>query len=183
MEVCILKFDGANTADDALKQVADAQADRNPWLHEVGVVRRPLLGRISVRATFADDQATEVREGDIRSAVAEAGSMTGYLVGSLVGPLHAELAATEGGTRGGAVGKALEKKLAFIDEIKSRLPRDSSALVLVATPAVNDRMVELFATWSPAVTRKDVAQEVERRLETFRQKTLQDLSAQAAAAH
>ncbi len=183
MEACILKFDGANTADDALKKVADAKADRNPWLHEVGVVKRPLLGRISIRATFADDKATEVREGDIRSAVAEAGSMTGYLVGSLVGPLHAEFAATQGGARGKGVGKTLEKMLAPFDEIKRDLPRDSSALVLVATPAVNDRMVELFATWSPKVIRKDVEQEVERRLETFRQKTLQDLSAQAGAPH
>ncbi len=182
MEICILKFDGSSTADDALKQVANAEADRNPWLHEVGVVKRPLLGRISIRATFADDRTAEVREGDIRSAVAEAGSMTGYLVGSLVGPLHAELAATEGGSRGGAVGKALEKMLAPTEEIKRDLRRDSSALVLVATPAVNDRMVELFGAWSPEVVRKDVAQEVERRLETFRQKTLQDLSG-AAATH
>jgi uncharacterized membrane protein len=183
MELCVLKFDGASTADDALKQIANAEADRNPWLHEVGVVKRPLLGRISIRATFADDQAAEVREGDVRSAVAEAGSMTGYLVGSLAGPLHAEFAATEGEVRGKSIGKALEKMLAPFEEIKSRLPRDSSALVLVATPAVNDRMVELFAGWSPEVIRKDVVQEVERRLETFRQKTLQDLSAQAAAAH
>jgi uncharacterized membrane protein len=183
MEVCILKFDGSNTADDALKQVANAEADRNRWLHEVGVVKRPLLGRISIRVTFADDQTAEVREGDIRSAVAEAGSMTGYLVGSLVGPLHAELAASESGGRARAVGKAVEKMLAPFEEIKSRLPRDSSALVLVATPAINDRMVALFAAWSPEVIRKDVEQEVERRLEAFRQKTIQDLSAQAAAHH
>jgi hypothetical protein len=52
-------------------------------LHEVGVIKRPLLGRISIRATFADDQSAEVREGDVRSAIAEAGSMTGYLVGSV----------------------------------------------------------------------------------------------------
>jgi hypothetical protein len=53
MELCILKFDGSNTADDALKQVADAEADRSPWLHEVGVVKRPLLGRISIRTAQA----------------------------------------------------------------------------------------------------------------------------------
>ncbi len=181
MEVCILKFDGSSTADDAVKQIANAEGDRNPWLHEVGVVKRPLLGRISIRATFADDRTAELREGDIRSAVAEDGSMTGYLVGSLVGPLHAEMAATEGAARGRAVGKSLEKALAPFDEIKRNLRRDSSALVLVATPAVNDRMVELFAAWSPEVIRKDVAQEMERRLENFRQKTLQDLS--AAATH
>jgi uncharacterized membrane protein len=183
MEVCVLKFDGVHAADDALKEVAATESDQNPWLHEVGVVKRPLLGRISIRATFADDQTAEVREGDVKSAVAEAGSMTGYLVGSLVGPLHAELAATEGSARGGAVGRALEKMLAPFEEIKSRLRRDSSALVLVASPAVNDRMVALFASWSPEVVRKDVMREMEQRLETFRQRTLQDLSAQTAAPH
>src|SRR5271165_1443022 len=99
MEVCILKFKGADDADDALREVAGAQADRNPWLHEVGVVRRPLVGRISIRATFADDQSTEVRTGDIASKVSDAGAMTGYLMGSLVGPLHADMAAMQGAMR------------------------------------------------------------------------------------
>src|SRR6266496_3136397 len=99
MEICILKFSGTHDADDALNQVVNAEADRHPWMHEVGVVRRPLVGRISIRATFADDQATEVRQGDLASEITDVGSMTGYLIGSLVGPLHAEMAALEGAAR------------------------------------------------------------------------------------
>jgi len=179
MEVCILKFGSADGADDALKQVINAEGDRNPWLYDVGVVRRPLLGRMSIRATFADEPPA--KEGDVKAKFADAGAMTGYLVGSLAGPLHADLASLEGRGQGAGVGKAVEKQLLRIDEIKRNVPRDSSALVLVAPPEVNDRMVQLFTSYSPEVIRKDVAQEVVGRLETFRQKTLQDIAQQAAA--
>jgi len=180
MEVCILKFGSADGADDALKEVVNAQGDRNPWLYDVGVVRRPLLGRMSIRATFTDEPPA-VREGDVKAKFADAGAMTGYLVGSLAGPLHADLAAIEGRGQGAGVGKAVEKQLLRTDEIKRNIPRDSSALVLVAPSEVNDRMVQLFASYSPEVIRKDVAQEIEQRLEAFRQKTLQDIAQQAAA--
>jgi len=180
MEVCILKFGSADGADDALKEVVNAQGDRNPWLYDVGVVRRPLLGRMSIRATFTDEPPA-LREGDVKAKFADAGSMTGYLVGSLAGPLHADLAAIEGRGQGAGVGKAVEKQLLRTDEIKRNIPRDSSALVLVAPSEVNDRMVQLFASYSPEVIRKDVAQEIEQRLEAFRQKTLQDIAQQAGA--
>ena len=180
MEVCVLKFGSADGADDALKTVINAEGDRNPWLYDVGVVRRPLLGKMSIRATYADE-APKLKEGDVKAKFADAGAMTGYLVGSLAGPLHADIAAMEGRGQGAGVGKAVEKVLARTDEIKRNLPRDSSALVLVAPAEVNDRMVQLFTAYSPEVIRKDVAQEIEQRLEAFRQKTLQDIAQQATA--
>jgi uncharacterized membrane protein len=183
MEVCILKFDGTDDADDALKEVVDAQADRNAWLHEVGVVKRPLLGRISIRATFTDDQATEVRQGELAAKIADAGGMTGYLIGSLVGPLHADMAMMEGELRAQRAGKTVEDKLLRTDDIKSVLPRGSSALVLIAAPAINDQLVELFEAWSPEVIRRDVAQEVQKRLESFERKTQKDIAEQRAAAN
>src|SRR5262249_41177509 len=132
MEICILKFAETDDADTALKEVIDANADRYPWLHEAGVVKRPLLGRISIRATFTDDQAIEIKQGDLSSAAADAGAMTGYLVGSLVGPLHAEMAALEAGGRASSATKTLEGKLMRVDDIKEILPRGSSAIVLIA---------------------------------------------------
>jgi len=180
MEVCILKFSSADGADDALKEVVNAEGDRNPWLYDVGVVRRPLLGKMSIRATYADE-APKLKEGDVKAKFADAGAMTGYLVGSLAGPLHADIAAMEGRGQGAGVGKAVEKVFARTDEIKKNFPRDSSALLLVAPPEVNDRMVQMFTAYSPEVIRRDVAQEVVQRLETFQQKTLQDIAQQATA--
>jgi len=167
MEICILRFSCKNEAEDMLKEVTDANAGRYPWLHQVGVVKRPLLGKISITATYDDDQPTEIRQGDIASRVEDAGALTGYLIGSLVGPLHAEMAALEGGMRGGSAGDALEGKLMKIDDIKRVLPRDSSALVLIATPEINDQFVQLFEDGTLQVIRRDVSEEVERRLHDF----------------
>jgi uncharacterized membrane protein len=169
MEVCILKFSGTSDADSALKDVVDGQADRHPWLHDVGVVSRPLLGKISISATY-DDEAAEIEQGELASTVESAGAMTGYLIGSLVGPLHAEMAALEAASQARSLGDALEDKLLHVDEIKQILPRGSSALVLVATPDINDAFVEMFDLWSPAVVRRDVAEEVEERLHTLGQR-------------
>ena|SRR5450432_445177 len=108
--------------------------------------------------------------------------MTGYLVGSLVGPLHADMAMMEGELRAQRAGKTLEKQLLRTDEVKSALPRGSSALVLIAAPEINDQLVSLFGKWSPEVIRRDVAQEVQKRLETFERKTQQDIAQQRAAA-
>jgi uncharacterized membrane protein len=173
MEICILKFSGTHDADKALEEIVNAHADRHPWLHEVGVVRRPLLGKISIRATFADDdQPTEIRQGDLAANTMDAGTMTGYLIGSLVGPLHADMAALEGTERARSAANALENKLMFIDDIKRVLPRGSSALVLVATPDVNDQLVSLFESRAPEVTRRDLSEEVEQRLHTLESKVL-----------
>ena len=126
-----------------------------------------------------------MKQGDLSSKTADAGTMTGYLMGGLVGPLHADWAAMEGAIRGAQAGKALENQLLRIDDVKSVLPRGSSALVLIATPDTNDQMTRLFAKWSPEVIRRDVAQEVQQRLETFQSKVRQDMAQkrQQAATH
>jgi uncharacterized membrane protein len=170
MEICILKFSGTHDAEMALNEVVDAQADRKPWLHQIGVVRRPLIGKISISATYDDDQTVEVKQGDFASTAMDAGAMTGYFIGSLVGPLHADMAALEGSLRAEAAAGALEDKLMRVDDIKQVLPRGSSALVLIATPEINDQMVEMFAPYAPQVVRRDVAEEVEQRLRTFEQR-------------
>jgi uncharacterized membrane protein len=169
MELCILKFSGTHDADRTFQEILGAEADRHPWLHEVGVVRRPLIGRISISATYEDDP-TEVKQGEVASDVENAGAMTGYLIGSLVGPLHAEMAALEGSIRARGLGDALEDKLLHVDDIKQVLPRGSSALVLVASPEINDQLVEMLAPWSPEVIRRDVAEEVARRLHVLEER-------------
>ena len=85
MEIGILKFDGSHAAEEALKQVIDAQADRNPWLHEVGMVSRPLIGRLRIAASFPEGETKTYRESDMADAVANMGGFTGYFVSALAG--------------------------------------------------------------------------------------------------
>jgi uncharacterized membrane protein len=162
MEITILKFSGTKDAEEALRSAIDAEGNRRPWLQEVGVVTRPTIGRITIRATYAD---APVKEGDIASKVADAGGMTGYFIGSILGPMHADSAALTGEMRASSLGKALEKEILHTEAIKKALPRGSSALVLVATPQVDDEFVALFKDRNPEVIRRDLEQEVEKRLQ------------------
>jgi len=178
MEVCVLKFKGTDLADEALNRVASAQATPTTFLHEVAVVKRPLVGRISIRATFGDEEVGEIKQGDIAAQLKEAGAWTGYLVGSLGGPLHAQMSKLEAKRIVAPAAKELENDLMRIDDIKRLLPRGSSALVLVAAPDNVTRMVELFGTWKPEVIRREISREVEMRLEELDRLT----QASAAAA-
>jgi uncharacterized membrane protein len=170
MEVCILTFTDTHYADDALEKALDVVGGQLPWLHEVGVVKRPLIGKISIRATFDDDKPTELKQGDLASQAADTGALTGYLIGSLVGPLHADMAAMEGEQRARAAAKRAENELMFVDEIKQALPRGTSALVLVAPKEINDDFVALFSDYTIEIDRRDLAEEIEQRLHKFADK-------------
>ena len=92
MEIGILVFDGTHAAEDALKEVFDAEADRRPWLHEVGVVSRPMLGRLTIRASYPENKEAVYREGDIARKDGDTAAYTGYLLGALAGPFFSEAA-------------------------------------------------------------------------------------------
>src|SRR5271170_5904125 len=109
MEVCILKFKKADQAEEALTKLVNEKGDKEPWLHELGVIKRPLVGGISIRATF--DEAPEIREGDIASQIENAGKWTGYLVGSLAGPMRARIMELKFKKKVSPVAKEVEKLL------------------------------------------------------------------------
>src|SRR5262245_38921123 len=187
MELCILKFDGSRGAQDALQEVSDAEADRNPWLHEVGVVARPLVGRVRISATFPDGKSQTFHEGDLSDAIADLGAYTGYFISALAGPLATMGGTLRGESAGGAVGGEAEQRLLHVDEIKKALPRDSSALALIAYEKTCDTMVELFQSYEPKVIRRDVADELSQRLQTVHQglvqRILQSRTGGAPATH
>jgi uncharacterized membrane protein len=177
MEIGILKFDGSHTAEDALKEITDAQADRNPWLHEVGVVARPLIGRLRIAASFPEGKKT-YRESDVASALADVGAYTGYFVSVLAAPLGAMFASVDAAMAAGERGSALEERLFHIDEIKQQLPRDSSALVLIASSATIDSLVGLFKSYSPKVIRRAADDELRQRIEAVHRRVAEELAAQ-----
>jgi hypothetical protein len=182
IEMGILKLDGSHAADHALAEVIDAQADRNPWLHEIGVVARPLVGRLRISASFLEGKKT-FRESDLANIVADAGALTGYFVSTLAGPLGSMFATVDTALEAGERGGELEERLFHIDEIKEQLPRDSSALVLIAGPQTIDKMVALFASYKPKVIRRDVANELLQRLDALHRRVVEEVAEGAPATH
>ncbi|HUM13112.1 MAG TPA: hypothetical protein VLT82_19345 [Myxococcaceae bacterium] len=109
MEVCILKLDGSHTAEDALKEQVDAQGDRNPWLYDVGMIARPLIGRVRIGATFPDGSSETFREGELTKAVGDLGAHTGYYLTQLIGLHETRIgAAVRGSSAGKSLGSAME---------------------------------------------------------------------------
>jgi hypothetical protein len=178
MEIGILKFIGSHTAEDALKEVIDAQADRNPWLHEIGMVSRPLIGRLRIAASFPEGTKT-YRESDLADKAADLGAYTSYLVSALTGPIGSMIATVDAALAAGERGSELEERVFHLDEIKQQLPRDSSALLLVASPDKIDAMVELFESYEPKVVRRDAGDELRQRLEALHNRVVQQIAAQA----
>jgi hypothetical protein len=187
MELCILRFEGSRGAEDALKDVSDSEADRNPWLHEVAVVARPLIGRVRIGVTFPDGKSSTFHEGDLADAVSSMGAYTGYYISALAGPLTSMFRTVAVADAGETMGSEAEQRLFHLDEIKKALPRDSSALALIADPDICDTMVDLFSSYEPKVIRRDVEDQLQRRLEGLHRRVAQDiLQAQtrgAPAAH
>jgi uncharacterized membrane protein len=175
MKIGILKFDGSHTAEDALQEVIDAQADENPWLHEIGIISRPLVGRLRISASFPEGKKT-YRESDLTSAIADMGAYTGLFVSAFAGPFASVFAPVDSALAAGEKGKELEKKLLHLDELKKQLPRDSSALVLLASLDTIDKMVELFQSYDPKVIRRDVADELRQRLQALHRHVLEDVA-------
>jgi uncharacterized membrane protein len=173
MEICILKFEGSREAQDALSAVIDSQGDRNPWLSDVGVIARPLVGRVRIGATFPDGKSKTLHEGDLADAVSDLGAYTGYFLSALAGPLGSMIGSVHAAMLAGAQGGELESKLFHLDELKKALPRDSSALVLIAQPEVCDQLVELFNEYEPKVIRRNVADELKQRLQALHERLAQ----------
>jgi hypothetical protein len=172
MELCILKFDGNYAADDALSAQLNALGDNNPWLYDVGVISRPLIGRVRIGASFPDGNSTTFREGDLAKAGADVGGHTGYYLAQLMSESKIK-GRVKGRSAGKAAGSELENQLFHIDAIKQALPRDSSALVLIADSKLCDTMVDTFKDYEPAVVRRNVGDELRARLQSVADEVVQ----------
>ncbi|HSY38232.1 MAG TPA: hypothetical protein VLA79_01855 [Polyangia bacterium] len=168
MEMCILGFKGSQAADDAYAEVLELDGENNRWLLEVGAIARPRVGRVRVGVTFPDGESTTFHEGDLAKAASELGGLTGYYVSALAGPFGSMFAAGEGEGAGRLLGSDGEQRLFHLDDVKKALPRDSSALVLIANEETCDALVTMFEPSRPAVViRAAVEPELRARLEAL----------------
>ena len=183
MQLCILGFDGSHSADDALGEVQEAKAATNRWLLEVGTIARPLVGRVRVRITLPDGESKTFHEGDFNKAAADLGGLTGYYVSALAGPFGSMSAALDVASAARSYGSAAEQRLFHLDDVKKALPRDSSALVLIASDATCDLLVTMFSSYTAKVIRSQVEPELRARLEALEDRvTQQSAQGQGASA-
>lgn len=180
MQICILGFEGSHAADDAYVEVLELEGQDNRWLLEVGVIARPRVGRLRVGVTFPDGETATLHEGDLAKAGADLGRLTGYYVSALAGPFGSSMfAVAEGASARRSLGSEADRRLFHMGDLETALPRDSSALVLVAEDDACDALVRMFAPYSPMVIRGQVEPELRARLEALERRVQQATPAES----
>lgn len=162
MQICILGFTGSHAAEDAYAEVLELEGEDHRWLLEVGTIARPRVGRMRVGVTFPDGESATLHEGEIADAAAGLGRLTGYYVSALTGPFGSIFAATDV-----EPGRETDRRLFHLDDVEKALPRDSSALVLVAEADACDALVRMFDSYGPLVIRANVEPELRARLDAL----------------
>jgi hypothetical protein len=154
MDLCILKLNGARAAENALEAVLAITRDWLPWLHDMSVVSRSALGRLTIMGYRLNDDVNrfEYEEGGL-AALASETTYTRFLIGPLLGSSWPPVASPG---LAATLARDVERRFFYTGALKDLLDRDSSALLLVSDAANCIEMVHLFAAYHPDVSHRQV---------------------------
>ena len=158
MEMAVVAFDGTHKAEQTLSGLRESRDDA--WLHEVSVLEHHRGGRFSMKAT-----TPEYGEKGHVGAGVSIGGLTGLMMGAIAGPLGILFWGTMGAATGGAIGDT-GRAGAFdplVEQVKDVLPRNSSALILVAEPSTAEQLTSAAGA-SGQVRRQELTDEQVKQL-------------------
>jgi uncharacterized membrane protein len=141
VDFALMVFDHTEGAERAYSR-APSEVDGVAWAQEIAFVEHHRHDRLVVRGTFAGHYVDADDDQEFIGAKTVEGALGGAAVGVLFGP--AGLAA--GFVAGGLGGSFAEERAgpqirsALFDEVRSEVPQDSSALILMAPPEHIDAM-------------------------------------------
>lgn len=168
LELGLFKFPGIHDAQATLAELRTGPLQDEPWLAEVGYIERHRTGRVSLRATWHGEDFEE-EEGEVPFIASVLGGLTGALLGFFIGPAMMIPTALAGGVAGGAMGALDEfsKEDSLYDDLKARLGRGTSALLLLAAPEHVEKLAQALEAKSPEVLRRAASPELVARLEKY----------------
>jgi hypothetical protein len=162
MELCILKFAGACSAEDAFEGALLCTRSWFSWLNDVSVVSRSRFGLITIAPSRSDHDIDLFDCDDDDVPDLEASEMdvhTRFLVGPFASPSwYPDTPAVEQAPLDPVEMDPVElgKELLHRGALKDLLPPDSSALLLVADAETCSEMIELFAAQHPSILCRDL---------------------------
>ena len=167
LELGLFKFSDVHLAAAALAELQRGALKDEPWPSEVGFIERHRTGRVSLRATWHGEYFEE-EEGEVPFIASVLGGLTGAMLGLLTGP-GMIVGAVAGGVAGGAMGALDEfsKEDSLYNDVKARLGRGTSALLLLAAPEHVDTLQEALGDKVPEVVRHAASDALVARLEKY----------------
>ncbi len=166
LKLGVVIYSGAGRADEVLAGFQELHPTDRDWTENIGVIERHKTGRISMYGALGSDESWD-EEGAKPLFGSSAGGMTGMLLGALAGPAGMAWGGALGLALGGLFGAADEEESdqpAF-DVVRSKLGKDSSALVLLADEGYVDRLVAATRKDAREVYQQEVREELRGRLD------------------
>jgi hypothetical protein len=160
IEMAVLTFDGTHAAERELSVLRASRDDA--WLGEVAVLEHHAGGRYSMKAT-----SPGYRDKDHLAAAAATGGLTGLCLGAIARPLGLISWSSMAGLTGAAL-RDTGRPGAFgplVDRVKDALPRGSSALILVAEPALAELLISVVGPRARVSRQLLTDEQVERLIE------------------
>jgi uncharacterized membrane protein len=144
LELAVVRFHGEDSAANALYEARQRAGAEAPWMRHVGLVEHYAGGTLTLRGVFAG-HFVDVDEGDHLS---EPGAAKGFTVGGLIGLLGGPPGLAVGMVLGTILGSQLDtptvtepEPKVLADQLRTAVPRSSSALVMIAAPAEIDEFL------------------------------------------
>jgi uncharacterized membrane protein len=166
LKLGVVIYSGAGRANEVLDGYQTLHPDDYDWAANIGLIERHKTGRISIYGSVGRDDVWE-EEGAKPLFGLSAGGVTGMLIGALAGPAGMATGAAIGLLLGGLTGTADEEAndQPTLDVIRSKLPKDSSALVLLADEGYVDKLIAAVGKDAREVYRQTVREELRNRLD------------------
>jgi uncharacterized membrane protein len=166
LDLAMIRFDGQGTAVRRYATARDRsskpglQRTEGRWTRDVGFVERHHNGRLLLRGTFAGHYL-DVDEGDrLSQKGAGEGAASGGLLGVLLGPPGIAVGLLIGALVGGHLGNPEEveaEPAALAERLRDAVPRESSAIVMIAPAPEVDEMLTALGEDAQDITRRTLA--------------------------
>jgi uncharacterized membrane protein len=147
LDFAVAQFDGEGAAVESYSAARDRAGEEARWMREVGFVEHRHSGLLALRGTFAGHYVDVDESDHVSQRGAGEGAAAGGLIGVLLGPPGIAVGLLLGLIVGAERGPSSETEAepqALVDQLRSAVPRSSSAVVLIAeAPDVDDMLAAL----------------------------------------
>ncbi len=166
LKLGVVIHSGSGRAAEVLHGYQVLHPEDDGWSYNVGIIERHNSGRVSIYGAVGSDEFWD-DEGAKPLFGLSAGGVTGALIGALAGPAGMAVGGAVGSALGGLVGAADEEvnDQPVLDVIRSKLPKGSSALVLLADEGNVDRLIAAVGKNAREVYQQSVRDELRGRLD------------------
>ncbi len=166
MKLGVIMYSDSGRAAEVLHGYQVLHPEDFEWTANVGIIERHNSGRISIYGAMGYDEFWD-DEGAKPVFGLSAGGVTGALIGALAGPAGMAAGGALGASIGGLFGAADEEysDQPIFDVIRSKLPKGSSALVLLADEGYVDRLIAATGKSAREVYQQTVRDELRGRLD------------------